>query len=53
MGRSTRLPDPNHVAARDVATRVGFESVLEMQETLIEQMRAIREAYNRILNYHG
>jgi len=48
--RSTRLPDPNHVAAKDVATRAGFESVSEMQETVTEQMRAIREAYNRILN---
>jgi glutamate-ammonia-ligase adenylyltransferase len=48
MHRSTRLPDPNHVAAKDVATRVGFESVSEMQETLTEQMRAIRETYNRI-----
>ena len=50
MHRSTRLPDPNHVAAKDVATRSGFESVSEMQETLTEQMRAIRDAYNRILN---
>jgi glutamine synthetase adenylyltransferase len=48
--RSTRLPDPNHVAAKDVATRAGFESVAEMQETVTEQMRTIREAYNRILN---
>jgi len=48
--RSTRLPDPNHVAAKDVATRAGFESVAEMDETVTEQMRAIREAYNRILN---
>jgi len=48
--RSTRLPDPNHVAAKDVATRAGFESVAEMQETVTDQMRAIRDAYNRILN---
>ena len=48
--RSTRLPDPNHVAAKDVATRAGFTSVSEMQETVTEQMRAIRDAYNRILN---
>jgi glutamate-ammonia-ligase adenylyltransferase len=48
--RSTRLPDPNHVAAKDVATRAGFESVAEMHETVTEQMRAIREAYTRILN---
>ena len=48
--RSTRLPDPNHVAAKDIATRAGFASVSEMHETVTEQMRAIREAYNRILN---
>jgi glutamine synthetase adenylyltransferase len=48
--RSTRLPDPNHVAAKDVATRAGFDSVAEMHEIVTEQMRAIREAYNRILN---
>jgi len=50
MHRSTRLPDPNHVAAKDVATRTGFGSVSEMHETVTEQMRSIREAYNRILN---
>jgi len=49
MGRSTRLPDPNHVAAKDIATRVGFGSVADMQQTLAEQMRAIRETYNRLL----
>jgi glutamate-ammonia-ligase adenylyltransferase len=50
MHRSTRLPDPNHVAAKDVATRAGFVSVAEMHETVTDQMRAIREAYNRILD---
>lgn len=49
VGRSTRLPDPNHVTARDVAARMGFSSVTELQETLIEQMQAIRDSYNRIL----
>ena len=49
VGRSTRLPDPNHVTARDVAGRMGFESVAEMQRTLLEQMEAIRDSYNRIL----
>jgi glutamate-ammonia-ligase adenylyltransferase len=49
VGRSTRLPDPNHVTARDVAMRMGFASVSELQETLTEQMHAIREAYNRIV----
>ena len=49
VGRSTRLPDPNHVTARDVAARMGFDSVGELQETLIEQMRSIRDTYNRIV----
>jgi glutamine synthetase adenylyltransferase len=47
--RSTRLPDPNHAAAKDVATRVGFSSVDEMQQTLMDQMKAIRETYIRIV----
>ncbi|HEX6046339.1 MAG TPA: hypothetical protein VFZ22_17730 [Pyrinomonadaceae bacterium] len=47
VGRSTRLPDPDHVIARDVAGRMDLESVV-LQETLIEQMKAIREAYDRI-----
>ena len=47
--RSTRLPDPNHAAAKDVAARVGFESVDDLQQTLTDQMRAIRASYDRIL----
>jgi [glutamine synthetase] adenylyltransferase / [glutamine synthetase]-adenylyl-L-tyrosine phosphorylase len=50
VGRSTRLPDPNHVTARDVAHLMGFVSAHELQQTLIEQMEAIRETYNRILS---
>ena len=49
VGRSTRLPDPNHPTAKDVATRVGFESADDLQRTLTGQMKAIRAAYNRIL----
>lgn len=48
VGRSTRLPEPDHVIARDVASRIGFDPV-ELQETLVQQMKAIRETYNRIL----
>ena len=50
VGRSTRLPDPNHVTARDVALRMGFATSDELQETLMDQMRLIREAYNRIIS---
>jgi glutamate-ammonia-ligase adenylyltransferase len=49
MGRSTRLPDPDHVIARDVAMRMDFDSA-QLQETLIERMKEIRAAYTRILN---
>lgn len=50
VGRSTRLPDPNHPTARDVATRVGFESGSELQASLADQMQAIRAAYLRIVS---
>lgn len=47
-GRSTRLPDVNHQIARDVASRLGFASAVMLRETLVEQMAAIRDAYNHI-----
>jgi glutamate-ammonia-ligase adenylyltransferase len=50
VGRSTRLPDPNHVTARDVAFRMGFTSAHELHHTLLEQMQSLRESYNRILS---
>jgi glutamine synthetase adenylyltransferase len=50
VGRSTRLPDPNHPTARDVATRVGFNSASELQASLTDQMQAIRAAYLRIVS---
>ena len=49
MGRSTRLPDPDHVVATDVATRMEFDPE-HLQETLIETMKEIRAAYTRILS---
>ena len=50
VGRSTRLPDPNHPTARDVATRVGFDSASDLQASLTDQMQAIRAAYLRIVS---
>ena len=50
VGRSTRLPDPNHPTARDVATRLGFDSAKDLQQTLADQMIAIRAAYLRIVS---
>ena len=50
VGRSTRLPDPDHPTARDVATRLGFYSAAELQEALTDQMKSIRSAYLRIVS---
>ena len=50
VGRSSRLPDPDHPTAHDVATKMGFESAQSLRQILTEQMQAIREAYNRILS---
>ncbi len=49
VGRSTRLPDPDHVVARDVANRMDLDS-MELQQMLREQMKAIRGTYNRLLD---
>ena len=49
VGRSTRLPDPNHVTSADVARRMGFVSVAELHQTLLEQMDLIRDTYTRLL----
>jgi glutamate-ammonia-ligase adenylyltransferase len=48
VGRSTRLPEADHVIARDVAKRMGLDAA-QLQGTLIEQMKGIRSAYSRIL----
>src|ERR1043165_7035531 len=50
VGRSTRLPDPNHVTARDVAFRMGFTSAPELHQILLDQMQSIRDSYNRLLD---
>lgn len=50
VGRSTRLPEAEHPTARDVATKMGFESAVTLHRILTEQMKAMRDAYNRILS---
>ena len=50
VGRSTRLPTPDHPVARDVAKKLDFESAEMLQEILVEQMRSIRQAYDQILS---
>ena len=49
VGRSTRLPEPDHATAVDVAKKLSFDSAKTLRETLIEQMKAIRNAYINIL----
>jgi [glutamine synthetase] adenylyltransferase / [glutamine synthetase]-adenylyl-L-tyrosine phosphorylase len=49
VGRSTRLPEPDHVIARDVAKRMGFDAT-QLHQMLIEKMKEIRAAYTRILD---
>ena len=50
VGRSTRLPGPDHPTARDVATKMGFESAVALRQILTEQMNSIRDAYIRIVS---
>ena len=48
IGKSSRLPAPDHAVSRDVATKLGFASANELHETLTNHMKGIRAAYNRI-----
>jgi glutamate-ammonia-ligase adenylyltransferase len=52
IGKSSRLPAPDHAVARDVATKLGFASANELHETLTNHMTGIRAAYNRITEGH-
>jgi glutamate-ammonia-ligase adenylyltransferase len=49
MGRLTRLPDPDHVVAKDVATRMDSDPQ-QLQETLIQTMKEVRAVYTRTLS---
>ncbi len=48
-GRSTRLPETDHPISADVAVKLGFESAEMLQETLKDQMKKIRAAYEGIV----
>jgi hypothetical protein len=43
------LPATDHPAARDIAGKLGFLSATQLNETLLERMKEIREVYERIL----
>jgi hypothetical protein len=44
------LPATDHPALSNIANKLGFVSATALTDTLIENMTAIREAYDRIMN---
>jgi glutamine synthetase adenylyltransferase len=48
LGRQARLPTTDHPALRDIARKLGFVSAVALNEMLVEKMRGIRQAYDRI-----
>jgi glutamate-ammonia-ligase adenylyltransferase len=48
LGRQARLPAVDHPALQDIARQIGFESANRLQQTLVEKMKEIREAYDNI-----
>ncbi len=48
VGRQALLPAIDHPALRDLARQLGFVSAVHLHETLVEKMRSIRKAYDRI-----
>jgi glutamate-ammonia-ligase adenylyltransferase len=50
VGRSARLPLPEHPALRDIARRAGFDDAVELMRQLSASMSGIRSAYERVLS---
>jgi glutamate-ammonia-ligase adenylyltransferase len=50
LGRSARLPSPEHPAMRDIAKRLGHESAESLLEQLQSAMEAIRASYSSVLD---
>jgi len=48
VGRSARLPAPDHLALRDIARRLSYVSANALTEALTGHMTSIRAAYDRI-----
>jgi glutamate-ammonia-ligase adenylyltransferase len=48
LGRQARLPAVDHPALQDIAKQIGFDSATSLQETLLDKMKEIREAYQNI-----
>ncbi len=49
VGRSTRLPLPEHPALRDIGRRLGYDDATDLTEELKVRMTSIRGAYRRIV----
>jgi glutamate-ammonia-ligase adenylyltransferase len=50
VGRQARLPATDHPTLRDIARQLGFMSAIDLHEMLVERMKSIREAYDRIIS---
>jgi [glutamine synthetase] adenylyltransferase / [glutamine synthetase]-adenylyl-L-tyrosine phosphorylase len=48
VGRQALLPAADHPALRDIARQLGFVSAVHLHDTLVEKMRSMRQAYDRI-----
>ena len=48
LGRAAQLPATDHPALKEIAQQLNFASASALHETLIDQMKGIRETYNRI-----
>ena len=48
VGKVAALPSTDYPVYKEIAKRLAFESPADLSETLHEQMRAIRKAYDRI-----
>lgn len=53
VGRSARLPAPEHPAFGDIARRLGFDAATELEKELNLRMAEIRKAYERIMRSEG
>ena len=48
LGRAAQLPATDHPALKEIAQQLNVASASALHETLIDQMKGIRETYNRI-----
>ena len=48
VGKAASLSSSDHSESTEIAMKLGFKTAAGLHETLLERMRAIREAYDRI-----